>query len=195
MNLSQRPDKTIEIRKCADNSVCTDLRELRVGDECLLSGPIYTVRDATCKRLIEEMEEQGALPYGLEGQMLFFAGPTPARAGQPIGSIGPTTARRMDAATVALMGAGIIATLGKGSRSPEIAEVCKRVDGVYFGAVGGIAALSAQQVRDAQMIAYEELGCEALMRLDLVEFPVFVALDTEGTDWYQEAPKQFLKSI
>jgi len=174
---------------------CTDLSELHAGDECLLTGVVYTARDATCRRLAAALEKTAHLPFGLEGQTLFFAGPTPGRAGQVVGSIGPTTARRMDEATVAMMDAGIVATIGKGSRSRDVAEACRRNRGVYFGAVGGIAALLARHVRTQEVIAYPELGTEALIRLEIDRFPVFVALDSQGTDWYEEAPKRFLASL
>jgi len=182
----------IEIHRVHDGIICNDLTSLRAGDECMLSGPIYTVRDATCKRLVEELRDIGELPYNLEGQMLFYAGPTPPRAGRPIGSVGPTSSYRMDGATAELMDAGVIASLGKASRTDVITDACKRNGGVYFGAIGGIAALLAKHIIDAEVVAYEELGTEALIRLELDEFPVFVALDTQGTDWYVEAPKQFL---
>jgi len=182
----------IEIRKVADGTVCDDTRLLRAGDECTLTGPIYTVRDATCKRLVAELRDRGHLPYDLESQMLFYAGPTPPRGGRPVGSVGPTTAHRMDGATVELMDAGIKGTLGKASRTDAVAHACKRNGGIYFGAVGGIAALLARHITDAEVVAYEELGTEALIRLELDEFPVFVALDVQGTDWYEEAPKRFL---
>ena len=175
-------------------SACDDLSVLRAGDACLLTGSVYTARDATCMRLVAQYHDAGKLPYGLEGQILFFAGPTPPQEGRPIGSIGPTTARRMDKATVELMDGGLAATLGKGSRSPMVADACKRNGGVYFGAVGGIAALLAKQVISAEMIAYDDLGTEALMRLTLDRFPMFVALDSQGADWYEQAPIRYSKS-
>jgi tartrate/fumarate subfamily iron-sulfur-dependent hydro-lyase beta chain len=179
--------------RCADSGAqVTDLSGLRSGEHYLLCGSVFTVRDATCKRLLEELAETDMLPYGLAGQMIFFAGPTPARGKRPVGSIGPTTSRRMDEATVALMDAGASASLGKGSRGEAVVSACQRNNGVYFGAVGGIAALLAGHVIDAQVVAYPELGTEALIKLDLKDFPVFVALDTCGTDWYEEAPQKFL---
>jgi fumarate hydratase class I/fumarate hydratase subunit beta len=180
------------LRRADDGSVIDDLSALRSGDQCLLSGPVFTVRDATCKRLLDELDKTGTLPYGLQGQMIFFAGPTPARADRPVGSIGPTTSRRMDNATVVLMDAGVSASLGKGDRGDAVVQACARNNGVYFGAVGGIAALLAQHVEDAQVVAYPELGTEALIKLQLKDFPVFVALDTQGVDWYEEAPQRFL---
>jgi tartrate/fumarate subfamily iron-sulfur-dependent hydro-lyase beta chain len=185
----------VRIRRAIDGSLVDDLRSLRAGDECLISGPVFCLRDATCKKLQALIAADEALPVKLAGQVLFFAGPTPPRAGRVAGSIGPTTAARMDAATVALMDAGAIATIGKGARSPAIAEVCRRTGGVYFGAVGGIAALLARHVTAEEIVAYPELGTEALRRLTLVAFPVFVAVDSHGSDWYSEAPRRFLEEL
>lgn len=162
--------------------------ELRAGDAVVLSGPVFTARDATHERLLEEVHRDGALPYGLAGQTLFYAGPTPPKAGRPAGSIGPTTAKRMDFATPALLRAGIAATIGKGERSQEVVDACRETGAVYFAAVGGAAALLATYVTDAQPVAYEELGTEALVRLTLKEFPAFVAIDRRGADLYRSAP-------
>ena len=193
--MSSKSASAYRIQVRADERPCADLRTLQAGDECLLSGTVYTARDATCARLLAELDQSGTLPYGLAGQILFFAGPTPACAGRVVGSIGPTTAARMDEATVALMDAGLNATIGKGRRSPAVAEACQRTGGVYFGAVGGIAALLARHVTVVEVVAYPELGTEALMRLTLEGFPVFVATDSQGIDWYQEAPQRFLAQI
>lgn len=163
-----------------------ELRRLTAGQEVLLSGPVYTARDATHARLAEELERTGRLPWGLDGQVLFYAGPTPARPGYPAGSAGPTTSKRMDAWTPALLDAGIVATIGKGPRSGLVALACARDDAVYFSAVGGAAALLGSRVRAAEVVAYPELGAEALMRLELEEFPVIVAIDTRGGDIYAE---------
>ncbi|MCL2024381.1 MAG: fumarate hydratase C-terminal domain-containing protein [Coriobacteriia bacterium] len=154
--------------------------ELRVGEDVELSGPVYTVRDATCVRLLAELATTGALPYDLTGATLFFCGPTPPRAGRPFGSVGPTTAARMDEATVALMDAGIVATIGKGARSAAVVDACERTGGLYFGAIGGIAALLARHVVETEDIAYPELGTEALRRFTLDRFPAFVAVDSQG---------------
>lgn len=164
------------------------LRALRIGQEVLLSGPVYTARDATHMRLLAALDETGALPAGLDGQTLFYAGPTPAAAGRPLGAVGPTTASRMDFATPRLLEAGIVATIGKGRRSEAVREACVSTGSVYFAAVGGAAALLAQHVVEAVPIAWEELGTEALVRLTLEDFPAFVALDTQGGDLYQSAP-------
>lgn len=164
---------------------------LKAGDHVRLYGPVFTMRDATQIRILRELRQAGELPFGLFGQTLFYAGPTPARAGRPVGSVGPTTAKRMDAGTPELLDAGIAATFGKGSRTPEVREACKRKGTVYFAAVGGVAALLAKQVEHAEVVAYPELGTEALIRLDLVDFPAFVAVDSEGVDIYETGPSEW----
>ena len=164
------------------------LAGLKAGDEVLLSGDVFTARDATHLRLVEELRASGALPYGLEGQVLFYAGPTPQAAGRPAGAVGPTTAKRMDAHTPELMRAGIVATIGKGARSAQVREACVQTGGVYFAAVGGAAALLATHVAAAETVAYPELGTEALVRMTLAGLPVFVAIDATGNDLYQIAP-------
>ena len=167
------------------------LSELTFGDEVLLTGPVFTARDATHERLVDALERDGELPFGLDGATLFYAGPTPPAAGRPVGSVGPTTAKRMDAATPALLRAGIVATVGKGRRSPEVMEACVQTGSVYFAAVGGAAALMATYVESAETVAWPELGTEALVRLELRDFPVFVAVDTRGGDLYASAPREF----
>jgi len=161
-----------------------DLRSLRAGDPVLLSGPVYTARDATHARLIEELERDGALPYGLGGQVLFYAGPTPAAAGRPVGSVGPTTAKRMDPFTPRILAAGIVGVIAKGARSDEVRRAFAEHGAVYFAAVGGSAALLAKHVTAAETVAYPELGPEALVRMTLNGFPAFVAIDALGGDVY-----------
>ena len=165
------------------------LRELRIGQEVRLSGPIYTMRDAGHARALEALQATGELPYGLAGQTLFYAGPTPAAAGRPLGSVGPTTSSRMDFATPALMDAGIAACLGKGKRSAEVVEACVRNGAVYFACVGGIAALLAKHVVSSELVAWEDLGTEALRLLMLDDFPAFVAVDSAGGDLYRSVER------
>lgn len=162
-----------------------ELSKLRIGNEVLLSGSVYTMRDAGHERALEALDAEGELPFGLSGQTLFYAGPTPAAAGRPLGSVGPTTASRMDFATPRLMEAGIVACIGKGKRSPEVVESCKRTGSVYFACVGGIAALLATHVTESENVAWEDLGTEALRRLELRDFPAFVAIDANGNDLYR----------
>jgi fumarate hydratase class I/fumarate hydratase subunit beta len=163
------------------------LRTLRAGTRVLLSGPVYTARDATHARLVDDLETSGVLPFGLEGQVLFYAGPTPPAAGRPAGAVGPTTAGRMDAWTPRLLEAGIVATIGKGTRSAEVRRACVEHGAVYLATVGGVAALLATRVVSAEPVAYDDLGTEALVRMELDELPAWVALDAAGNDLYEEA--------
>ena len=148
-----------------------DLADLQVGDEVLLSGPVYTMRDAGHERALQCLEDTGHLPFDLEGATLFYAGPTPAAAGRPLGSVGPTTASRMDFATPALFEAGIVAAIGKGKRSPEVVRSCQETGSVYLCTVGGIAALLAKSVTESELVGWEDLGTEALSKLTPEGFP------------------------
>ena len=165
----------------------TELAALVAGEELELSGTAYTARDAAHALIVEALERDGDLPFGLEGATVFYAGPTPPAAGLPAGAIGPTTAKRMDAWTPKLLEAGVVATIGKGARSPEVAAACVATGSVYFAAVGGAAALLARRVVSSEVVAWPELGTEALRRVTLDRFPVFVAIDTRGGDLYAEA--------
>lgn len=166
----------------------TTLATLVAGDEVLLTGDVFAARDATHVRIAEALERDGGLPFGLAGATLFYAGPTPPAAGRPAGAVGPTTAKRMDAWTPSLLRAGIVATIGKGVRSGDVAAACAETGSVYFAAVGGAAALLARHVTAMRIVAWPELGTEALVRMTLDRFPVFVAIDTRGRDLYREAP-------
>ncbi len=163
-----------------------DAAALNAGDACLLTGPLYTLRDAGHIRLMAELGEAGGeeLPYGLAGQTIFYAGPTPSAAGRPFGAIGPTTASRMDFAAPDLYRAGIAATIGKGVRSAAVREACKETGSVYFVACGGAAAFLARCIESSETLAYDELGTEALRRIMVADFPVFVGLDARGNDIY-----------
>lgn len=163
------------------------LASLRAGDRVALFGDVYTARDATHARILEHLRATGTLPFGLAGQTIFYAGPTPAAARRPVGAVGPTTAKRMDAATPALLDAGITATMGKGSRSETVRLACARTGSVYFAAVGGAAALLATHVVAAETIAYPELGTEALVRMTLDGFPAYVGVDARGEDAFARA--------
>ena len=167
------------------------LASLTAGDEVSLTGTAFTARDATHARILEALTRDGVLPFGLAGATLFYAGPTPPRAGRPTGAIGPTTAKRMDAWTPALLESGIVATIGKGARSPEVATACASTVSVYFAAVGGAAALLARHVTAMEPVAWPELGAEALVRVTLDRLPVFVAIDTAGRDLYATAPAEW----
>lgn len=161
-----------------------EARQLRAGQALLLTGPLYTLRDAGHQRLLAEMGQGSELPYGLSGQTIFYAGPTPSAAGRPFGAIGPTTASRMDFAAPRLMDCGLAATMGKGTRSQEVKDACVRNGAVYFVAVGGAAAYLAKCIESCETLAYDDLGTEALRRISVVDFPVFVGIDTLGNDIY-----------
>ena len=163
-----------------------DARSLRAGDACLLTGPVFTLRDAGHIRLLDEIREKKlkTLPYGLTGQVIFYAGPTPPKAGRPFGAIGPTTSSRMDFAAPLLMSMGLTGTIGKGERSDDVKKSCKEYSSVYFVATGGAAAFLAKCVVGDETLAYDDLGTEALRRIDVVDLPVFVGIDTLGTSIY-----------
>lgn len=162
-----------------------DLAALRSGDEVLLTGVMYTMRDAGHARCLAYLREHGELPFGLKGQTLFYAGPTAPTPTRPFGAIGPTTASRMDFATPELMRAGIVATVGKGKRSSAVRDACMETGGVYFAAVGGIAALLAERVKTSELVAWDDLGTEALRKIEVEDFPVYVETDTQGNRLYQ----------
>lgn len=161
--------------------------DLRAGEVCLLTGPLFTLRDAGHARLLEELARQESLPYDLCGQTIFYAGPTPSAAGRPFGAVGPTTASRMDFATPILYGAGIAATIGKGKRSEAVRAACKEFGSVYLVATGGAAAFLAKCVESSTTLAYDELGTEALRKIEVVDFPVFVGIDVLGNDIYSRS--------
>lgn len=160
------------------------LATLNAGDACTLTGEMFMLRDAGHIRLMAELREQGSLPYGLEGATIFYAGPSPAAAGRPFGAVGPTTASRMDFAAPALHRAGVVATLGKGVRSEEVRRACVETGSVYLVATGGAAALLAQRVVAGEIVAYDDLGTEALRRIEVRDLPVFVGIDTQGACIY-----------
>lgn len=161
-----------------------DLRRLiphlRAGDKLLLSGRVYTARDAAHKRLAERLDKGEALPFPLQDAVIYYCGSTPAPAGQPIGACGPTTSGRMDPYTPRLYDLGVCATIGKGERDEATCEAIRRNGGVYLCAVGGAGALAAACVRSCRVIAFEDLGCEAIKELEIEDFPLFVAEDARG---------------
>lgn len=166
-------------------------RSLRIGQRVLLSGTIFTARDGAHKRLVEALAK-GRAPLDLADQVIYYAGPAPARPGKVIGPVGPTTSGRMDPYTVALLDAGLRAMIGKGLRSPEVLRAMAAHGAVYFGATGGAAALLARSVRRCDVVAYEDLGPEAIRRLEVVEMPLVVVADAQGGDLYREGPEAFL---
>lgn len=170
-----------------------DIEELRVGDYVYLTGTIYTARDAAHKRMYESMKKGETLPIELKGNVLYYLGPSPAREGQVIGSAGPTTSSRMDKYTPDMLDAGLKGMVGKGKRSPEVVEAIKRNHAVYFAAVGGAGALLAQCIKEAQVVAYEDLGTEAIRRLYIEDLPVIVVIDKEGNNLYETAAEKWKK--
>jgi fumarate hydratase subunit beta len=163
----------------------SDVRALRAGDRVLVSGTVYTARDAAHKRLVEAIEAGRELPFDLEGQLIYYVGPCPAKPGQALGSCGPTTSGRMDPYAPILLARGLRAMIGKGSRAPAVVEAMKRHGAVYLAAIGGAGALAARTVRKAEMVAYEDLGPEAVQRLEVEDFPAVVCIDAEGNDLYE----------
>ncbi|HHT9130440.1 MAG TPA: Fe-S-containing hydro-lyase [Candidatus Brocadiaceae bacterium] len=159
---------------------------LKIGDRILINGVIYTARDAAHKRLVELIDQDKELPFDIRGQIIYYVGPSPARPGRPIGSCGPTTSSRMDVYTPKLLARGLKATIGKGHRSEVIIEAMKQYKAVYFTATGGAAALLAKAVKKADIIAYEDLGAEAIMRLEVKDFPAVVVNDIYENDLYKE---------
>jgi len=166
---------------------------LVVGTRVTISGVIYTARDAAHHRIIQALERGEELPFELEGQTLYYMGPSPARAGQVIGSAGPTTSSRMDKYTPRLLAAGIKAIIGKGSRSPEVRESIKKYKAVYLVATGGAGALLAGAIKQVEVIAYEELGAEAIRRLTVENFPAIVANDIHGEDLFEQGRAKYKK--
>jgi len=170
----------------------TDIcKSLRTGDRVLLTGAIYSARDTAHHRILEAIRQGDPLPFSLPGETIFYAGPAPTRPGMPIGAIGPTTSSRMDPFTPELLEMGLKGMIGKGMRSLAVREAITRYHGVYFGAVGGIAALLTKCVQDAAWVAYQDLGPEGIMRIQVLNFPLVVINDCHGGDLYNEGRKSY----
>ncbi|MGV3266781.1 Fe-S-containing hydro-lyase [Cytobacillus pseudoceanisediminis] len=167
------------------------LLSLKAGERVLLSGTIYTARDAAHKRMSEALEKGEDLPFNIEGQTIYYVGPTPAKPGQVIGSAGPTTSGRMDKYTPSLLDRGLKGMIGKGYRSKEVIDSMKKNKAVYFAAIGGSGALIARSIKTMEVIAYEDLGPEAIYKLTVRDFPAVVIIDSNGTDWYQLGKQKF----
>lgn len=159
---------------------------LKAGDRVLLSGTVYTSRDAAHKRIREALEKGQDLPYDLNGAVVYYVGPTPAPEGLPIGSCGPTTSSRMDVFSPLLLDNGLAAMIGKGPRNDEVCEAIKRNKAVYFCAVGGAGALLAKAVKKCEVIAYEDLGCESVKRMEIEKLPLIVAIDANGGNLFKK---------
>ena len=167
-------------------------RELKAGDSCLINGVIYTARDAAHKRLCELAAQGKELPLEIKDSVIYFVGPTPAKPGEVIGSAGPTTSYRMDAYSPALIALGQTGMIGKGKRSDEVISAMKTHGAVYFGAIGGCGALLAKCIKKAEVVAYEDLGAEAIRRLEVEDLPATVIIDSEGNNLYEHGRSEYL---
>lgn len=172
-----------------------DTRTLKAGDACLITGVIYTARDAAHKRLCELVDQNKPLPMDMENAIIYFVGPTPAKPGQVIGSAGPTTAYRMDAYSPKLIAIGQTGMIGKGKRSAEVIAAMKEYGAVYFGATGGCGALLSKCIKKSDIVAYDDLGAEAIRRLEVEDFPVTVIIDSEGNNLYETGRAEYLRSV
>lgn len=170
-----------------------DARALKCGESCLITGTIYTARDAAHKRLCELAAKGEPLPFDIEGAIIYFVGPTPAKPGQVIGSAGPTTSYRMDAYSPALIALGQTGMIGKGKRGEAVVDAMRRYGAVYLGAIGGLGALLGKCVKKAEVIAYPDLGAEAVRRLEVENFPVVVVIDSEGNNLYETGRRAYLE--
>ena len=172
-----------------------DLKDLKAGDDVYITGYIYTARDAAHKRLVELLEEGKELPIDVKGSIIYYVGPTPAKEGEPLGSAGPTTSLRMDAYTPQLLDLGLMGMIGKGARNQEVKDKIREKGAVYFAAIGGAAALIKKTIKSAEVVAYEDLGAEAIRKIYVEEFPVTVINDPEGNDLYELGRKEYLEWI
>ncbi len=165
--------------------------QCRAGDMVYITGTIYTARDAAHKRMAQALAEGKELPINIEGEIIYYMGPTPAREGRPIGSAGPTTASRMDKYAPALLDLGLAAMIGKGKRTQQVQEGIVRNGAVYFAAIGGAGALLSKSIEKAEVVAYEDLGTEAIRRLEVKNFPVIVVIDSQGNNLYETAAGEY----
>lgn len=168
-----------------------EIQDLRAGDYVYLTGVIYTARDAAHKRMDEALSEGKELPLDIKNQMIYYMGPSPAREGRPIGSAGPTTASRMDKYAPRLLDLGLGGMIGKGKRSQAVRDAIVRNKAVYFAAVGGAGALLSKCIKKAEVIAYDDLGTEAIRRLEIEDLPAIVVIDSEGNNLYETAVKEY----
>jgi len=171
------------------------IRDLKAGDSVLISGVIFTARDAAHKRLFELLERGEELPINVENEIIYYVGPTPAKPGMAMGSAGPTTSYRMDAYTPKLLDLGLKGMIGKGLRSKEVIKSIIKNKAVYFGAIGGAAALIGKSINNAEILAYEDLGSEAIRGLQVTDLPVVVIIDSQGNNLYEIGQKDYLDSI
>lgn len=169
----------------------SDVKKLKAGDNVLITGTIYTGRDAAHKRLIQLLEKGKTLPVDLKGQIIYYVGPAPAKPGYAVGSAGPTTSYRMDPYTPQLLELGLKGMIGKGARSAEVIDNMKKHGAVYLGAVGGAAALIAKAIKKAEVVCYEDLGPEAIHKFYVEDFPAIIVIDSEGNNLYETEPAKF----
>jgi len=179
---------TVNIKSPLDEET---IKKLKAGDQVSISGIIYTARDAAHKRLVEALDKGEKLPFDLTNQTVYYMGPSPAKPGQVIGSAGPTTSGRMDSYAPRLMAAGLKGMIGKGNRSPAVKDAIKKYKAVYFAAIGGAGALISKSIKKAEVIAYEDLGAEAIRRLEVESFPVTVINDIYGSDLYEQGKAKY----
>lgn len=170
------------------------IKSLKAGDNVLLSGTLYVARDAAHKRLVEQLDRGEPLPFDINGQTIYYMGPTPAPPGRVIGAAGPTTSKRMDVYTPRLLTAGLKGMIGKGVRSPEVKDAMKKYGAIYLGAVGGAGALISKSIIKAEVIAYPDLGPEAVLKIEVKDFPATIIVDIYGTDLYQQGKKEYTRS-
>lgn len=171
-----------------------EAKKLRAGDYIYISGTIYTARDAAHKRMQEALDKGEKLPFSIKDNVIYYMGPSPARQGRPIGSAGPTTASRMDKYTPALLNLGLGAMIGKGKRSQAVIDAIVQNESVYFAAIGGAGAILSKCILSSEVIAYEDLGTEAVRRLEVKNFPVVVVIDSEGNNLYETAILEYCKN-
>ncbi len=171
------------------------IKGLKSGDSVLLSGVIYSARDAAHKRLIDLLNEGRELPLNIKDETIYYVGPSPAKPGNVIGSAGPTTSYRMDAYAPALMDLGLKGMIGKGARNKEVIDSIVKNGAVYFGAIGGAAALIAKSIVKSEIIAYEDLGAEAIRRMEVKDMPLVVIIDSKGNNLYELGQKEYLRSV
>ena len=168
-----------------------EIKNLKAGDYVYLTGTIYTARDAAHKRMAAALDKGEELPLEIKGATIYYMGPSPAREGRPIGSAGPTTASRMDKYAPRLLDLGMAGMIGKGKRTKEVTDAIVRNQGIYFAAVGGAGALLSKRILSSQVIAYEDLGTEAIRKLEIENFPVIVVIDSQGNNLYENAVKEW----
>lgn len=183
-----------------EKKIATPLTEditktLKAGDSILLSGIIYTARDAAHGRLINLLDEEKDLPLNINSEIIYYVGPTPEKPGEVIGSAGPTTSYRMDSYAPRLLDLGLKGMIGKGARSEEVITAIKRNNAIYFGAIGGAGALISKCIKSSEVIAYDDLGAEAIRKLEVKDMPLVVIIDTEGNNLYEIGKKAYLESI